>query len=296
MGGPHSLAMCFSPEMSGAFSVIGFLVSVWVFRSTGNTTVATGVFYFVLMEALQYVQYMYIAEDVDPLNPSLASLQASPQCKTAENQFLTFLGFLHICFQPYFTHYMSCGFARTEAAKAQFGLVRRFCLLGGAWLCSRSLLAIYPDTFERLGVSALFGDSEYLSNGGGSEGHLPREWLSGGVLCTYQGTKHLAWSVPMISPSYYVPAGSIHSFLMFSPFFLVQHGNWVLNCFNWMCGLSIFLIGPVLGDLITSNKHEAASIWCFFSIVQCSSFVVLTFCNPWFMNKIKEEEAKLKKN
>merc|ERR1712194_375739 len=86
--------MCFSPEMSGAFSVIGFLVSVWVFRSTGNTTVATGVFYFVLMEALQYVQYMYIAEDVDPLNPSLASLQASPQCKTAENQFLTFLGFL----------------------------------------------------------------------------------------------------------------------------------------------------------------------------------------------------------
>jgi len=154
------------------------------------------------------------------------------------------------------------------------------------------VLAIFPSTYDNIGLGWLLGDAQYYANGG-ADGHIPREWLSGGVLCTYQGIKHLAWSVPMIAPSYYVPAGSIHSFLMFMPFFLVDHESFVLNAFNWMCGLSIFFIGPVLGDWITSNKHEAASIWCFFSIVQCTSFVVMTFLNPWFMKQI-EADKKIK--
>jgi len=284
--------MCFSPEMSGMFSIIGVLVSLWVFKFTGNTTVAKGIFYFVLMEALQYVQYMYIATDVDPAHPTLAELQKSPQCQMVENQVLTWLGFLHICYQPFFTHYMSCGFAHTEKSKAQFSLVKKLCFCGGSWLLFRSVLAIFPSTYDNIGLGWLLGDAQYYANGG-ADGHIPREWLSGGVLCTYQGIKHLAWSVPMIAPSYYVPAGSIHSFLMFMPFFLVDHESFVLNAFNWMCGLSIFFIGPVLGDWITSNKHEAASIWCFFSIVQCTSFVVMTFLNPWFMKQI-EADKKIK--
>lgn len=285
--------MCFSAEMSGAFSVIGVFVSLWVFKAQGNTRVAIGIFYFVLMEALQWVQYQYIATDVDPANPTLAELQASPKCQAVENQVLTFLGFLHICFQPVFTHYMSCGFAHTPSAVTQFQLVRRFCMCGGAWLLSRSLLAIYPGFFDSCGLGGVFGDAEYYAHGGGN-GHVAREWLSGGVLCTYQGIKHLAWSVPMVSPSYYVPSGAIHSFLMFMPFFLVDHGNIVINGFNWLCGMSIFLIGPVLGDYITTNKHEAASIWCFFSIVQCSSFVLMTFLNPWFLSQLNADERGVK--
>jgi len=284
--------MCFSQEMSGMFSIIGVLVSLFVYKVKGNTTVATGIFYFVLMEALQWVQYQYIATDVDPLKPTLQELRDSPKCQAVENQVLTFLGFLHICYQPVFTHYMSCGFAKTTSSKAQFSLVKKLCFCGGSWLLFRSILAIFPGMFDAIGLGGLLGTAEYYAHGG-AEGHIAREWLSGGVLCTYQGTQHLAWSVPMISPSYYVPAGSIHSFLMFAPFFLIDHGNYVMNAFNWGCGLSIFMIGPVLGDWITGNKHEAASIWCFFSIVQCTSFVVLTFCNPWFdqFTSSTEEEA-----
>lgn len=273
--------MCFSPEMSAFFSVVGVLIAAWVLKATGNKTVSFGIFYFVLMEALQFVQYIYIAEDVDPVNPTAKSLRDSAKCQAAENQVLTLLGFLHICFQPLFTTWMSCGFARSVESRVQFKLVNRLCFCGGAWLFGRSLLALYPGFFDNLGLGEIIGNAEYYGTGG-DNGHNPRDWLSGGVLCTYKGTKHLAWSVPMVSPSYYVPAGSIHSFLMFMPFFLVDHGKFSINLFNWTCGLAAFLFGPILGDYITPNKHEAASIWCFFSIVQCCSLVVtLAFWNPW---------------
>jgi hypothetical protein len=48
------------------------------------------------------------------------------------------------------------------------------------------------------------------------------EWLRGEKLCTFSGRYHLAWSVPMYDPTYWSPAASIHSFLMFGPFFIMK--------------------------------------------------------------------------
>lgn len=48
------------------------------------------------------------------------------------------------------------------------------------------------------------------------------EWLRGEILCTYKGNYHLAWSVPMIDVTYWVPSAAIHSFLMFVPFFIMK--------------------------------------------------------------------------
>ena len=31
------------------------------------------------------------------------------------------------------------------------------------------------------------------------------EWLRGEELCTYRGTYHLAWSVPMLDNTYWIP-------------------------------------------------------------------------------------------
>ncbi len=39
-------------------------------------------------------------------------------------------------------------------------------------------------------------------------------------LCTYLGNYHLAWSVPLMDPTYFSPSVFIHCFMMFAPFAL----------------------------------------------------------------------------
>jgi hypothetical protein len=74
----------------------------------------------------------------------------------------------------------------------------------------------------------------------------------------------------MADPSYYVMGAGIHSFLMFAPFFaLYEKKGMVIQ------GLFLFLFGPVLASLISSNLQEQASIWCFFSIAQISIMLFL---------------------
>jgi len=74
----------------------------------------------------------------------------------------------------------------------------------------------------------------------------------------------------MADPSYYVMGAGIHSFLMFAPFFALyeKKGMILQGCF-------LFLFGPVLASLFTSNLQEQASIWCFFSIAQISIMLFL---------------------
>lgn len=104
--------------------------------------------------------------------------------------------------------------------------------------------------------TALGQDREHFS-----DDVLSTEWLRGEKLCTLHGKYHLAWSVPMIDVSYYVPSAAIHSFLMFAPFFVVKSNMIVQGFFLW-------LTGPYLAAYITGNLMEQASIWCFFSIAQ----------------------------
>jgi len=87
------------------------------------------------------------------------------------------------------------------------------------------------------------------------------EWLRGEALCTFSGKYHLAWSVPMLDPSYLTPSAAIHSFLMFGPFFIMKKSMIIQGLFLWA-------MGPMLASYITSNLQEQASIWCFFSIGQ----------------------------
>jgi hypothetical protein len=74
----------------------------------------------------------------------------------------------------------------------------------------------------------------------------------------------------MADPSYYVMSASIHSFLMFAPFFaLYEKKGMVLQ------GVFLFLFGPVLAAYVTDNLMEQASIWCFFSIAQIAIMLFL---------------------
>jgi len=187
------------------------------------------------MEFLQAIQYLFIAADLN-----------DPMCDNIINKILTVLGFLHICFQPYFCHVINASLTKQAKYLDRYVVIKRLCLIGGGMLFTRFLLAGAPG-FSTQDVS----------------GFQSTEWLRGDKLCTFRGKYHLAWSVPMADPTYVIPGAAIHSFCMFAPFFaLYEKKGMVIQ------GVFLFAFGPYLAGWITPNLMEQASIWCFFSIAQ----------------------------
>ena len=74
---------------------------------TNNAQCALGVFYFFLMEFLQYFQYWYIND-----------------CDNYTNRFLTLVGFVHICYQPYFCHLLNSALTKVGAPATILGSPR----------------------------------------------------------------------------------------------------------------------------------------------------------------------------
>jgi len=103
----------------------------------------------------------------------------------------------------------------------------------------------------------------------------------------------------MVPVSYYSPSMALHAFLMFMPFFVMDHGSTIRNIPNWIAGTILFATGPVMADWFTPNKQEAASIWCFFSICQVVGLTLILFVNlhsqgRWFPQaspKVKGKKA-----
>jgi len=221
--------------MSVAFAALGLFSSWWIYSKTNNTSLASGVFFFFTMEFLQAIQYLFIAADL-----------TDPICDTLINKVLTVLGFLHICLQPYFCHVINASLTKNEKYLDRYKVIKRLCLIGGAMLFSRYLIAGFPG-YSKMDVS------DFKST----------EWLRGEKLCTFRGNMHLAWSVPMADPTYVIPGAAIHSFCMFAPFFaLYEKKGMVIQ------GVFLFAFGPYLASWLTPNLMEQASIWCFFSIAQ----------------------------
>jgi len=210
--------------MSGALALVGFLVGCWAWQQTRNWKLVAGIWYFVAMETLQFFQFYWLND-----------------CKAEMNQFLTVIGFLHICFQPYFTHLFSGAFVSSEKKAAQYVVIRRLCLVMGVMMFSRYLL-FKPEH--------------------GITKEANTEWLRGDATpCTFRGVHHLAWSLPLHAPTYFMPSNNIHFFMMFAPYI-------ALGVDMWIHGFILFATGPLLSSFITPNLYEQASIWCFFSIGQ----------------------------
>jgi len=190
--------MCFSQEMSVVLVCMGLaflaLVRYVGGNDKGTSRVMRGVFYFILMEVLQVVQYSYIATDIDPHNPTLEQFEASPTCALASNKFLTFLGYLHVAFQPVHTSLLFTAYVTSERNRAQMDLLTRLQWVGGFLFLMRHLLAFVPaETFEDMGI-----DRRYAFDASAYDQKTEIEWLTGPFLCTYQGIRHLAWSVPVL--------------------------------------------------------------------------------------------------
>lgn len=76
--------MCFSENTSLSIGLLGILASIYFYQNK-HVYASIGIFYFSLMEILQFFQYKVINE-----------------CDNATNKLLTNIGYLHICFQPLF--------------------------------------------------------------------------------------------------------------------------------------------------------------------------------------------------
>jgi hypothetical protein len=233
--------MCFDQKSSFGFAFCGLFAAWWIYSRTDNFDLACGVFFYFTMEFLQGLQYFVIAPDMD-----------SPLCDNKINQFLTMLGYLHICLQPYYCHVINASLTKSPKYIHKYDIIKRLSLIGGFMLFGRFLIAPY--------VTSTMDVSGYKST----------EWLRGEKLCTFNGKFHLAWSVPMADPTYYVPGAAIHSFLMFAPFFAMYEKKGMV-----IQGIFLFCTGPGLAAFITPNLMEQASIWCFFSIAQICTMLFL---------------------
>jgi len=253
--------MCFSFEMSAGFAFFGLITSWWVYTRTASTPLAIGVFFFFTMEFLQAIQYLFIAETLE-----------SPGCDAFANKFLTILGFLHICMQPYVCHYINAALTVNPVLKERYVVVNRLCLIAGLMLFGRVLLAVFPE-YVTMDVS----------------NQRSTEWLRGEKFCTFRGNYHLAWSVPMADPSYFVPSVALHFFCMFAPYFAMYEKRG-----NVGQAVLLFLTGPYLASFITPNLMEQASIWCFFSIAQISVLLVEPVLEVWGFLKVRTEGIVIK--
>jgi hypothetical protein len=235
--------MCFSKEMSGSFSMLGLLMSFWVYTKTSNLQLAIGVFYFFLMEFLQYFQYLVIDD-----------------CDNWWNPVLTLAGYAHICYQPYFTHIINSALTKSPTKLQMWVPILRLTLVGGTMLLMRYFLSELPGWRESK-FASIADTNNVTGQSMNPDLAVSTEWLRGEKLCTISGKYHLAWVVPMSDVSYYTPSAAIHSFLMFAPFFVIKPDMIIQGVFLWATG-------PLLAAYITPNLMEQASIWCFFSISQ----------------------------
>ena len=193
------------------------------------------------MEFLQIIQYLFIA-------PSIQSIE----CNNAINKFLTSLGFLHIAFQPYVMNIIrkySDNVNNRIKYNDKYNIISNLCIVVGIYLSLRHLFGLL-----------LPNNLNYIDQ--------LDEPLMGNKLCTFKGNLHLAWSIPLLNPSYFVPNMNLHFFFFFIPQLVMY-----FDFFNIITTLLLFLSGPVFAIYLTSNKYEQASIWCLFSSLQ---FMILT--------------------
>jgi len=248
--------MCFSGEMSAAFAALGLLLTWWIKTRTCNNMLAAGVFFYFTMEMLQAIQYFY----------GLATDLGTSGCDDLFNKFLTIIGFVHICAQPFFCHIINealsqkpqKGFSDAHNRKLskyhhQYQLIRKLCILGGLMVFARWPMSYIP------GWSPTINNHSY-------------EWIRGNEICMFKNKSmyHLGWSIPMADATYNIAGISLHLFLMFGPFFAMyeKRGMVVQGCF-------LYLTGPFMASLITPNLFEQASIWCFGSIAQIAVMLFL---------------------
>jgi len=218
--------MCWSGEASAVLASIGLGTTLYCAIKKTPPALWITLGYFSLMELLQAFTYQVIN-----------------QCGSETNQILTLLGYLHICFQPFFVNCISMHFLPKEKQAKIMLPAYSICFV------ATLIMLIQLQHFSWSGMC------------------VPGEPLCAKILCSVSGNWHIAWDIPLngiaitIKTSFFsfrlpafIAAYFVASFLM--PF---VYGVWRGTIFH-------LLFGPFLAWLTTDNMNEWPAVWCLLSI------------------------------
>lgn len=212
--------MCWSGEASAALATVGLGATVYAAYRKEPAVLWLSLGYFSLMEWLQAYTYSVI-----------------DQCGLPANQIATLLGYLHICFQPFFVNAVSMYFIPDEVRRPIQPFVYTACFAAALFMIAQ----LYP--FEWAGQCD------------------PVRPLCGTRLCSVSGSWHIAWEVPTNGICNGAPR-IFHGFPAYTlaAFFMpLLYGSWRMTAYS-------YLAGPWLAQRTTSNPNEWPAVWCLFSI------------------------------
>lgn len=212
--------MCWSGEASATLAAIGLSTTVYAAYKKEPTPLWMALGYFSLMEALQAYTYSVIN-----------------QCGNPANQIATLLGYLHICFQPFFINAVSLHFV-PRPVREKVGKWAYILCFGSAIFM---IIQLYPFPWA---------------------GHCdPGRPLCGDVLCSVRGNWHIAWIVPTngICNSMTYWFDGFPTYVIVGFILPVLYGAWRITLYH-------YAMGPFLAWMTTSNLNEWPAVWCLLSI------------------------------
>ena len=206
--------MCWSGEASAVLAAIGIAGTAYAAYKKEPTVIWIGLGYFSLMEMLQAFTYTVI-----------------DQCSVPSNQIATYLGYLHIAFQPFFINAASLHFVQNGLVKKIQPLVYTLCFVATIMM----LIQVYPFTW----ATAC------------EQGVRP---ICGPQVCSVSGSWHIAWMMPRKEIAIGIPWYLVVGFLL--PFL---YGSWRFTVYH-------ILLGPLLAYATTQDLNEWPAVWCLLSI------------------------------
>lgn len=218
--------MCWSGEASAMLATTGFVSTAYFYRKGESKTLCAALAYFSLMELLQAYTYSVIDECLNP-----------------RNQIATFLGYMHIAFQPFFINAVALHFIPQNVRRRIAPAVYMFCFAAATIFMMR----IYPFKW----ASYCFDRFYQFLPGMNIKYSMP---FCGREICSTSGQWHIAWAIPangsILMANSYIYAAFILPLL---------YGSWKLVAYH-------VFTGPLLAFMTTNNMNEWAAVWCLYSI------------------------------
>lgn len=223
--------MCWSGEASFGLAAVGFTATAYAAYKRESPLLWTPLAYFSGMELLQAFTYSVI-----------------DQCALPSNQIATMLGYLHICFQPFFGCMLALYFVPENVRRAAMPWAIAVAGASAAFM----ILQVYP--FEWAGTCR------------------PGRSLCGPALCSVSGNWHIAWEVPLNALGEINSSWVNGNLLLRGP---LGHGflTYMIAMFvvplvfgSWRIVLYHLAMGPLLARLLTDNPNEVPAVWCLLSI------------------------------
>ena len=218
--------MCWSGEASAVLAATGFASTAYFYRKGESKVLCAALAYFSLMELLQAYTYSVI-----------------DQCLNPNNQIATFLGYMHIAFQPFFINAVTMHFIPAPLRKRIAPFVYGLCFAAATIFMMR----IYPFHW----ASLCFDKAYQFIPGINIKFSMP---FCGREICSTSGQWHIAWAIPA--------SGSIamaNSYVYAAFLLPLLYGSWKLVLYH-------LNTGPLLAYLTTNNMNEWAAVWCLYSI------------------------------